>query len=116
VERRGRKHDARKPSRQIGLPQFIVEPNRIDLSSDTRRHVRHESGVALALDLDGTPHVRRAGVVPEHTSVGGPNEERNVVRRVARARGDRFLRGLCQEATRTLEMDCIKVAMGDIPG
>lgn len=94
VKRRGKKHDARKPSRRIGFPQFIIEPGGIDLSSDTCRHVRHEGRVALALDFDRTSRLRRAGVVPEHTSVGGADKERPIFRCADRARGHRLLRGL----------------------
>lgn len=92
--RDGEEKDVRKPSRQIDLPQFIVEPSGIHLSTNTRRHARNEIRVAIALDFDRTPHIRRRGVVPECTSVRGPDKEGTAAGLPNRTRGHRSLRGL----------------------
>lgn len=97
VLRRGGKKDAREPECWIDRPQSIVEPSGVNLSTDTRRYGRYKVRVALALNFDGAPRLMRGGLVPERTSVSGPSKERTAPRWIERARGNRFLRGLCRK-------------------
>ena len=72
--------------------------------------------MALAWNLGRATRLRRAGVVSERTSVGGPDKERITSRRGERARGHRFLRSLGEEwrVTQTLEM--VYTEQNVIPG